>query len=619
MGNYLQKSPAPLLSGGTPANPGSPATAGYFTFETVQPGNPNTAPKGWHWVTVPTDSGGDVWSLVPDSGVGAALPVNANFQVAVWHPPRAAVAPVPGSPPVYPPNAWDSGAQSLTPLTEDGEFTCTIDTGAGIAVGFSTTLSLDPKAIGFGFLCQNGFAQPFENVIGQPTVYGGSLPYAPDDVWTLRRRNGVNTLLRNGSLFYTAVNPVRGLQNIQASLWAPGDTVRSAALTPYSGGTVAGRFLPMTGLMGRVHQGLRGSFRPLAATITARGNGGVAGSFRHLDGIVGIARNNVRGEFLPLTASISSGAPIPRAPNGVNGQFLELQADLHGLTGEIGGVDGSFRYLDGMLGRAGQGRVAGEFLPLEGRISANPPDTVFIDSYASVSDNISAVTLLVVNIDSAGVATDAYTVEMSYDAFIDSAGTAAIEWTVGQVDSVNIDSSAIAHDGMALGAALGPILQPGVAVWVLNVDNSASTRYENFTYTSLATREGRLYGTKADGVYLLEGPDDAGTKVRASVATGILDFADPKDPGAAGALKRIVAAYLGVAADKTMYLKVVAGGQEFLYRARSNNAALMQQRVDPGRGLRSTYYSFEVFNSEGSDFDLQSLEFVPIKLPRRIP
>lgn len=44
----------------------------------------------------------------------------------------------------------------------------------------------------------------------------------------------------------------------------------------------------------------------------------------------------------------------------IAGQFLKLQGVVHGLTGGTGSMVGSFRKLDGMVGKARQGKVVGD-------------------------------------------------------------------------------------------------------------------------------------------------------------------------------------------------------------------------------------------------------------------
>ena len=42
------------------------------------------------------------------------------------------------------------------------------------------------------------------------------------------------------------------------------------------------------------------------------------------------------------------------------------------------------------------------------------------------------------------------------------------------------------------------------------------------------------------------------------------------------------------------------------------------QRVDTGLGLKANYFTFELFNNNGCDFNLDSVEFKSVTLKRRI-
>lgn len=149
--------------------------------------------------------------------------------------------------------------------------------------------------------------------------------------------------------------------------------------------------------------------------------------------------------------------------------------------------------------------------------------------------------------------------------------------------------------------------------WAVNDDkNNASTRYANFDFNSFAVFKGRAYGVRSDGLYLLEGDDDAGMPITASMHFGKVKFGS-------SAMKRLGAVYVGAASDGALYLKVTTKAQgTFLYKARSSDPDMKTQRFDVGRGFFDSYYEFELFNAEGADFSLDSIEFVPVPTGRRV-
>jgi hypothetical protein len=140
--------------------------------------------------------------------------------------------------------------------------------------------------------------------------------------------------------------------------------------------------------------------------------------------------------------------------------------------------------------------------------------------------------------------------------------------------------------------------------WCLNLDNLAATTYSNWGITSASGS----YGTKADGIYTLEG-DGA---VTSYVNLGKQNFGVEN-------LKHLPSCYLSVASEAPMMLRVTTpSGDEYDYPARNSDENLVVQRVDVGKGLRENYYGLKVYNTEGSDFTLASVSFAPVASSRRI-
>jgi hypothetical protein len=153
--------------------------------------------------------------------------------------------------------------------------------------------------------------------------------------------------------------------------------------------------------------------------------------------------------------------------------------------------------------------------------------------------------------------------------------------------------------------------------WVLHGDTRAYTRYTNFPFNSFCELGGRYFGATDTGIYELTGDDDAGEPIAAHVRAGLSDMGT-------GKLKRMESLYLGYRADGAMVLKVVttsdAGAKrEDWYALETRPAdAVREGRVKIGRGLKSRYWGFELANVDGGDFALDSLEWLPMVLERRI-
>jgi hypothetical protein len=154
--------------------------------------------------------------------------------------------------------------------------------------------------------------------------------------------------------------------------------------------------------------------------------------------------------------------------------------------------------------------------------------------------------------------------------------------------------------------------------WVMNTEGSMPiSEYSNYAFNSLAYSPDEMLGCTDDGLYILDGADDAGTVIDARITSLMLDFDTSK-------LKRMSAAYIGYTSDGQLLLKVRSEEQgtyaERWYEAREDTAqsAPSQNRMKIGKGLRSRYWTFELVNVDGSDFELDKVELYPVVLERRV-
>lgn len=146
--------------------------------------------------------------------------------------------------------------------------------------------------------------------------------------------------------------------------------------------------------------------------------------------------------------------------------------------------------------------------------------------------------------------------------------------------------------------------------WAVNTATNASSRYGSYGFNSFAAFGGKHYGARADGVYLLEGPNDTGRPIASGASLGMQDFGTQ-------ALKHISAVYVGVSSQGCLFLKVGDGTNSYTYRARRNDPRMKVQRFDLGRGLRTNYFTFEL-TSEADAFELDSVTFNVLASQRRI-
>lgn len=146
----------------------------------------------------------------------------------------------------------------------------------------------------------------------------------------------------------------------------------------------------------------------------------------------------------------------------------------------------------------------------------------------------------------------------------------------------------------------------------LNVMNAAVTEYVNYEFNSFARFHGATLAANENGLYLLTGSDDAGTAIDAIVEYGDLDFGT-------SLYKRVIAAYIGYQNDGDLVLTVNTDTDRFKYRLpHIGKTAFHTNKMNLAKGIRSRYWRFGMYNVDGADFTLDTLEAVPVILTRRI-
>lgn len=168
-----------------------------------------------------------------------------------------------------------------------------------------------------------------------------------------------------------------------------------------------------------------------------------------------------------------------------------------------------------------------------------------------------------------------------------------------------------------LGFSLGFVSPTGdFTVWAVNSVTGAVTEYTNFQFNSFAEMYPHYLGASSTGLYELDGDDDAGTNIIPRIRSGYQQFGANIEGGSRAQLVSLDAAYLAMRGEGDYVLKVrLASGEEYCYSACVDS--MRTARVSLGRGMRARYIAFEL-EGEGDDFDLESLEFLPLSLDRRV-
>jgi hypothetical protein len=152
----------------------------------------------------------------------------------------------------------------------------------------------------------------------------------------------------------------------------------------------------------------------------------------------------------------------------------------------------------------------------------------------------------------------------------------------------------------------------GFTTWAINTRTNAVTEYQNYVFNSITRMGHKFIGATSTGLWELDGELDGTDAIPTRIKSGWMQVTGSK-------FTSFKAAYLGLKAqdDATDFiLKLHAGdGREYVYAVRPNNMATT--KVSMGKGLRSRYFAFELVTL-GADYDLDSVEFVPISSGRRV-
>lgn len=158
-------------------------------------------------------------------------------------------------------------------------------------------------------------------------------------------------------------------------------------------------------------------------------------------------------------------------------------------------------------------------------------------------------------------------------------------------------------------------LEPSGAftAWAVNTLTAGVTEYTNFVFNSFAKIGHKYVGANSTGLYELTGEKDVATSIIADMKSGILQLGGAH-------LTSFKAAYLGVrgktATPGEFLLRLIsAEGRTYDYKVLANS--MQTSRINLGKGLRSRYWSFQLI-STGQDFDLESIEFIPLVAQRRV-
>jgi hypothetical protein len=161
-------------------------------------------------------------------------------------------------------------------------------------------------------------------------------------------------------------------------------------------------------------------------------------------------------------------------------------------------------------------------------------------------------------------------------------------------------------------ASLDALRRQTLMTAVVNAKTGGVTTYGNYSFDSYAALGDSLIAACQDGIYLLEGNDDDGSDIAASLRTPPLALGLP-------GLKRLRELHLSMISTGPLTVKVISDdGLSHYYTAPSSAGALKTERVKTGRGVKGGFFSVEVQNIDGCDMKIERLEAAADALKRRI-
>lgn len=440
----------------------------------------------------------------------------------------------------------------------------------------------------------------------------------------------------NGDILFTGAFSMSGEFVLDATLYLTYDAVDNPVFKPDATFETSSLNAVLPPLVfegdGTVPTGLTGSLPPLQVFLSATPISEIRASLRGLTMLGGVggdltgtlgrfemvASNSARYAFITtsigrLSAEILMG---PTDPTVVYASLVPTfpRFTMVATTPIVARIEASFRpltlvassassYADMAVGFQGLRMRAygGALTPL-----VQIPETVFSGSVIQQMSNISLAVTEVMR----GSSTMMVMATVTADGTEEVSVQEMAEVTQTILNSI-AEQIAVGERVSAFARAVGGGVAPGEGnAWAVNTDSSASSRYEGYDFNSFAAVKGMHFGARRDGVYLLEGEDDAGAGITSGISLGKHDFGTK-------ALKCMDAIYAGVSSTGALFIRVGDGVNSYTYRARRNDQRLRTQRFDVGRGLRASYLTLDL-TSDADAFELDSVTFHILPTTRKI-
>jgi hypothetical protein len=148
----------------------------------------------------------------------------------------------------------------------------------------------------------------------------------------------------------------------------------------------------------------------------------------------------------------------------------------------------------------------------------------------------------------------------------------------------------------------------------MNISNQAISTYSGYNFNSIADFNGVLLGATPTGIHVLGGTDDNGTDIDADIKTGSMDFGDTvikylRDMWATFRATGILKFTISINEDATT---------EVEKSTTLTGTTIVEERIKVPRGLRGRFFTVEIENVDGADFDIDSLSMLVEAIRRKV-
>lgn len=577
------------------------------------PGTPGRAAQPAFCVSTPVyHPGGTVvltYRVVKDSsGATYYIPVYEQREarteyVTTCYPAIPAIPAIPAVTQYLPINGWNGGANSRAMLAKDGHFEFRVSGNPrGVVIGLANqNVSTLPSEQSHAFYFHGSQVDLME--YGR-VIASAVLDHDSSRLYRIARRGEQVTFEADG-WSHVSTLPSIGAVVLDAALYTSGDYVQDPAMLAYAnGGSASGSLAALSGLASDAsgYQFAAGSLPALSGEAIGYTPVTLVGSLPALSGIASEgAYAEAAGSLPALSGEAVGGYPTFNIVS-LQGSLAPLNGSAHGLTGEIGYIEGGLPALSGYIADRPYAAGDGSFAPLTGRAYQGQSLTRgHISSPLALGGSFRSSTPERDGIRSV------LQVGGRFDLFITARDGIASALLVGARFGGTFDAFDGISGGLLLGGRFADSAQADSLLGLLdaqplqlatNLANGAPTLYLDCAFTSYTRVGDQLYAVRADGLYLLGAGDDEGQGLRGLVDFGASDFGSSQ-------IKRADSVYLGLKTDAALELQTESDSGAHAYPVDFGGT---MARAKLGRGSYGRTWNLALEFSDASYFELDTLE-----------